>query len=160
MVRKLYPKSVTPDSANSASRSEAIAALTSTFEKSTLARDVNLPRSPKVSPKEDVKEGDAEDEEGLPIYPYERLMTSSTDLVTEIDVTRRETYLSSEEFKEKFGMTKAAFYKFLQHILQIRESMLRNLKETNFSSCKGYHRCIFSCSAPGMLLSILGEQNW
>ncbi|KAL2482931.1 Villin-4 [Forsythia ovata] len=137
MVRKLYPKSVTPDSANSASRSEAIAALSSTFEKSTLARDVNLPRSPQVSPKvpkpnpetnlrenseeapkhkpetiqEDVKEGDAEDEEGIPIYPYERLMTSSTDLVTEIDVTRRETYLSSDEFKEKFGMTKAAFYK-------------------------------------------------
>ncbi|CAA2983914.1 villin-4-like [Olea europaea subsp. europaea] len=123
MIRKLYPKSVTPDSVNSASRSAAIAALSSTFEKKTLARDVNLPRSPKggnseESPKpkpetiqEDVKEGDAEDEEGLPIYPYERITTLSTDPVTEIDVTKRETYLSSEEFKEKFGMTKAAFYK-------------------------------------------------
>ncbi|CAI9754770.1 unnamed protein product [Fraxinus pennsylvanica] len=137
MIRKLYPKSVTPDSANSASRSAAIAALSATFEKKPLARDINLPRSPKVSPKvpkpnsetnlaenseespkhkpetiqEDVKEGDAEDEEGLPIYPYERIITSSTDPVTEIDLTRRETYLSSEEFKEKFGMTKAAFYK-------------------------------------------------
>lgn len=47
MIGKLYPKSVTPDSVNSASRSAAIAALSSTFEKKTLARDVNLPRSPK-----------------------------------------------------------------------------------------------------------------
>ncbi|KAK6942445.1 Gelsolin-like domain, partial [Dillenia turbinata] len=60
---------------------------------------------------EDVKEGEAEDEEGLPLYPYERLKTSSTDPVTEIDVTKRETYLSSAEFREKFGMAKDAFYK-------------------------------------------------
>lgn len=39
---------------------------------------------------EDVKEGEAEDEEGLPIYPYERLKTSSADPITEIDVTKRE----------------------------------------------------------------------
>lgn len=39
---------------------------------------------------EDVKECEAEDEEGLPIFPYERLKTSSTDPVTEIDVTKRE----------------------------------------------------------------------
>lgn len=89
--------------------------------------------------KEDVKEGEAGDEEGLPIYPYERLKTNSTNPVTEIDVTKREvnckqlaihyikqtfmelflgicvyclqTYLSSAEFKEKFGMAKDAFYK-------------------------------------------------
>ena len=41
---------------------------------------------------EDVKEGEAEDEEGLPIYPYERLKISSQDPVTEIDVTKREVF--------------------------------------------------------------------
>lgn len=60
---------------------------------------------------EDVKEGEAEDEDGLPIYPYDRLKTTSTDPVAEIDVTKRETYLSSAEFREKFGMTKDAFSK-------------------------------------------------
>ncbi|KAK9274850.1 hypothetical protein L1049_022104 [Liquidambar formosana] len=135
VVRKLYPKSVTPDSAKLASRSSAIAALTAGFEKPP-ARETLIPRSVKVSPEapkpkpeanskentmssriealtiqEDVKEGEAEDEEGLPIHPYERLKISSTDPVTEIDVTKRETYLSTEEFREKFGMAKDAFYK-------------------------------------------------
>lgn len=41
---------------------------------------------------EDVKEDEAEDEEGLPIYPYERLKITSTDPVTDIDVTKREVY--------------------------------------------------------------------
>lgn len=134
VVRKPYPKSVTPDSAKLASRSAAIASLTSTFEQPP--KEPIIPRTVKASPvapkpkpetdskensmssriealtiKEDVKEGEAEDDEGLPIHPYERLKTSSTDPVTEIDVTKRETYLSSEEFREKFGMTKDAFYK-------------------------------------------------
>lgn len=39
---------------------------------------------------EDVKEGEAEDDEGLPIYPYERLKTTSSDPISEIDVTKRE----------------------------------------------------------------------
>ncbi|KAK9989703.1 hypothetical protein SO802_029942 [Lithocarpus litseifolius] len=141
VVRKLYPRSVTPDSAKLASKSAAIAALTATFEQPPPAREVIMPRSVKVSPEaikpkpkpkpetnnnkensmssriesltiqEDVKEGEAEDDEGLPIYPYERLKISSTDPATEIDVTKRETYLSSEEFREKFGMGKDAFYK-------------------------------------------------
>ncbi|KAG8651787.1 hypothetical protein MANES_06G021432v8 [Manihot esculenta] len=137
VVRKIYPKSGSPDSAKMASKSTAIAALTATFEKPPPARQVIMPRSvkvPKSTPekstpelnnkensmssriesltiKEDVKEGEAGDEEGLPIYPYERLKTNSTDPVTEIDVTKRETYLSSAEFKEKFGMAKDAFYK-------------------------------------------------
>ncbi|KAF4390902.1 hypothetical protein F8388_005715 [Cannabis sativa] len=136
MARKIYPKSVTPDAATLASKSEAIAALTASFEKTAPPRETMIPRSVKLSPKaaepkidtnnkensmssriesltiqEDVKEGDAEDEEGLPIHPYDRLKTTSTDPVTDIDVTKRETYLSSVEFKEKFGMTKEAFYK-------------------------------------------------
>lgn len=136
-VRKLYPKSVTPDQSKLASRSAAIAALTSSFQKPTLENNVPKPQkaSPIQSPtsksesssrdgsgsmssriesltiEEDIKEGEAEDEEGLPIYPYDRLRTTSSDPVTEIDMTKRETYLSSEEFRAKFGMPKDAFYK-------------------------------------------------
>ncbi|KAF5742910.1 Villin 4 isoform 2 [Tripterygium wilfordii] len=135
VVRKIYPKSVTPNSAERPSKSSAIAALTSSFEQPPPARGSLIPRSVKGSPeapktpdsnskenpmssriesltiKEDVKEGEAEDDDGLPIYPYERLKINSTDPITEIDVTKRETYLSSEEFSEKFGMAKVAFYK-------------------------------------------------
>ncbi|KAL3629767.1 Villin-4 [Castilleja foliolosa] len=139
IVRKIYPKSVTPDSGKLPSRSAAIASLTSTFEQPPPARQFIIPRSPKVvSPEvpkprtetvsrqnsvdelkllkpepiqEDVKENEAEDDEGLPIYPYDRLNTLSTDPVPDIDVTKRETYLSSAEFKEKFRMAKDMFYK-------------------------------------------------
>ncbi|XP_022755879.1 villin-1 isoform X2 [Durio zibethinus] len=45
------------------------------------------------------------------IYPYQRLTVVSTDPVSDIDVTKREAYLSQEEFAEKFGMPKGAFYK-------------------------------------------------
>ncbi|KAI0488743.1 hypothetical protein KFK09_028582 [Dendrobium nobile] len=135
VVRKLYPKSITPDSpANVAPKAEAIAALTATFERPT---QTMIPKMTKVSPvtstkksetnskesvnvmnsrieslsiQEDVKEGEAEDDQG-PIFPYERLKTTSSNPVSEIDITKRETYLSSVEFKEKFGMTKNAFYK-------------------------------------------------
>ncbi|XP_058723366.1 villin-4-like [Vicia villosa] len=136
VIRKLYPKSTTPDSAILASKSKAIAALTSSFEQPPSARESMIPRAVKVSPvtpksnpdkndkensvsgrvesltiEEDVKEGEAEDEEGLLIHPYERLKITSIDPVPDIDVTKRETYLSSAEFKEKFGMSKDAFYK-------------------------------------------------
>ncbi|KAJ6742869.1 VILLIN-3-LIKE [Salix viminalis] len=136
VVRKVYPRSVSPDSAKLASKSAAIAALTTTFEQPPPARQVIMPRSvkasleaPKSTPEsnskensmssriesltiqEDVKEDEAEDEEGLPIYPYERLKVISSDPATEIDVTKRETYLSAVEFREKFGMAKDAFYK-------------------------------------------------
>ncbi|KAL3819575.1 hypothetical protein ACJIZ3_005480 [Penstemon smallii] len=137
MVRKLFPKSVTPDPEKLASRSAAIAALTAGFEQPPPARDLIIPRSLKVNrdvpkpkpevisredsgealkPKpetieEDVKEDEVEDDEGLPVHPYERLTTTSTDPAEDIDVTKRETYLSAEEFTEKFGMTKVVFYK-------------------------------------------------
>jgi len=39
---------------------------------------------------EDAKEGEAEDDEGLPVYPHERVNTASTDPVEDIDVTKRE----------------------------------------------------------------------
>ncbi|KAJ6844880.1 villin-5-like isoform X2 [Iris pallida] len=137
VVRKLYPKSITPDSAKLAPKSAARSALTSSFESPRPTFGM-IPKSLKVSPEankpkpeannkhgvtsmpsriesltiqEDAKENEDEDEEGLPIFPYERLKVNSPDPVTEIDVTKRETYLSSVEFKEKFGMTKDAFYK-------------------------------------------------
>ncbi|PKA49474.1 Villin-4 [Apostasia shenzhenica] len=59
---------------------------------------------------DDTKELQPEDE-GLQTFPYEGLITSSTDPVAGIDVTKREAYLSSAEFKEKFNMPKSAFYK-------------------------------------------------
>ncbi|ERN07385.1 villin-4 isoform X2 [Amborella trichopoda] len=137
VVRKLYPKSVTPDSIKLAPRSTAIAALTTTFDQpqqSTPSRTPPKEPSPKtpktpselngkensnsmssrieaLTIQEDVKEGEAEDEEGLPMYPYERLKINSPEPVSDIDVTKRETYLSSAEFREKFGMTKEGFYK-------------------------------------------------
>jgi gelsolin len=44
MIRKLYPKSVTPDSSSAASKSSSISRLTSTFERPS-ARDSLIPRS-------------------------------------------------------------------------------------------------------------------
>lgn len=39
---------------------------------------------------EDVKEGEAEDEEGLTIHPYESLTTLSSNPAPDIDITKRE----------------------------------------------------------------------
>ncbi|XP_019462577.1 PREDICTED: villin-4-like isoform X1 [Lupinus angustifolius] len=137
MIRKLYPKSMSPDSIKLAPKAAAIAQLTSTFEQPPSARDTLIPRSlrassdaSKSSPnkneqdedsmnsriesftiQEDVKEGESEDDEGLPVYPHDRVNTASEDPVTDIDVTRREAYLSVSEFKEKLGMAKNEFYK-------------------------------------------------
>uniref|UniRef100_A0A0D9X5Q1 HP domain-containing protein n=1 Tax=Leersia perrieri TaxID=77586 RepID=A0A0D9X5Q1_9ORYZ len=129
VVKKLYPKSVTPDSSNAPSKSPATAAITGSFDRPKSVKDGSELEKPKqeedakegvntmtsrvdsLTINEDVKENEPEDDEGLPVYPYDRLRTTSTDPVTEIDVTRRETYLSSAEFKDKFGMTKEAFSK-------------------------------------------------
>ncbi|MED6145064.1 Villin-4 [Stylosanthes scabra] len=112
VVRKLYPKSVTPDSAKAAPKSAAIAALSSSFEQPPSARESMIPRSVKVSLSTNKSSpGTNDKDKENSIYPYERLKITSTDPVTDIDVTKRETYLSSAEFKEKFGMTKDAFYK-------------------------------------------------
>nr|XP_034896606.1 villin-1 isoform X1 [Populus alba] len=56
------------------------------------------------------------------IYPYERLKVNSSDPVTDIDVTKREVYLCDDEFREKFGMRRKAFYelpKWRQNKLKI-----------------------------------------
>ncbi|ONM58013.1 Villin-4 [Zea mays] len=133
VVKKLYPRSVTPDSSNT-SKSSVIAALAGSLDRPSqtpapaFMKDGSESEKPKqegdgkgvhtvatsvesLTINEDVKENEPEDEDGLPIYLYERLKTTAVDPVTEIDVTRRETYLSSTEFREKFGMTKEAFSK-------------------------------------------------
>ncbi|XP_062191990.1 villin-5-like [Phragmites australis] len=133
VVKKLYPKSGTPELSNTSSKSSGIAALTGSLDRPTQTptpksvKDGSESEKPKqeedakegtdtmtsrvesLTINEDVKENEPEDDEGLPVYPYERLKTTATDPITEIDVTRRETYLSLAEFKEKFGMTKDAF---------------------------------------------------
>ncbi|XP_071742121.1 villin-5-like isoform X3 [Rutidosis leptorrhynchoides] len=121
------------DTSRVLSKSRAIASLTASFDKPT--REKLMPRSVKVSSdstakselnskvnvassrkeplpeKEDVKKNEAEDEEGVTVYPYDRITTSSTNPAPDIDVTKREVYLSKAEFKEKFNMTKEAFNK-------------------------------------------------
>ncbi|KAL0772207.1 hypothetical protein Bca101_037358 [Brassica carinata] len=131
VVRKLYPRSVTPDSARLAPNVDLLSFVG--HEASPKTPESPAPESSskgKEEKKENDKEGEKSmsskivsltiqadakegvvDEEDLPAYPYGRLKTTSPDPVTDIDVTRREAYLSSEEFKEKFGMTKEAFYK-------------------------------------------------
>lgn len=56
-----------------------------------------------VTIQEDTKEGEIEDEEGLTLYPYERLTTSSTDPASDIDILKREVsflqLLSNKKFK-------------------------------------------------------------
>lgn len=41
---------------------------------------------------EDMQEGETEEDENLPVYPYERLKIGSSDPVPDIDVTKREVY--------------------------------------------------------------------
>ncbi|KAJ6846957.1 villin-5-like isoform X2 [Iris pallida] len=128
VVRKLYPKSITPDSAKvAAPKSAAIASFAASFESPKPSISM-IPKSLKVSPEtnkstpeanakqgitsmssriesltiqEDVKEDEAEDEEGLPVFPYERLKINSPDPVTEIDIAKREV----NQTKHKFSNT-------------------------------------------------------
>jgi gelsolin len=128
ITRRIYPKSGTPsafsdndDSAKLASRpkitfqSAPLASNNRSLKEEVPKQKLELQRTNSNATsetiQEDTKESEVEDEEGLQIHPYERLKTSSTDPATDIDVTKRETYLSMEEFKVKFGMTKDAFSK-------------------------------------------------
>ncbi|KAH0937530.1 hypothetical protein HID58_004991 [Brassica napus] len=129
LVRKLYPKSLAPDLTP---RSAAFAARTALFEKSRPtpqetpsslgpSEDTNEAEEPKMtedesmsSIREDSKEEEEaeEEESSLPTFPYERLKTDSEDPPpSDIDLTRREAYMSAAEFKEKLEMTKSEFYK-------------------------------------------------
>lgn len=81
------------------------------FSESTLDKD-----SPTGEPSSSSKSTKAiqfnESEAGVSslIYSYEQLRVDSRNPVIGIDVTKREAYLSEEEFQEKFKMTKRAFY--------------------------------------------------
>lgn len=61
---------------------------------------------------EDVKEGEPEDEEGLTLYPYHRLITASTDPAPEIDATKREVQisLSLSLFPSSFPLFPSSFH--------------------------------------------------
>lgn len=59
----------------------------------TISRENSASKPKPVTIEEDVKEGEVEDEEGLTVYPYERLKITSTDPVKEIDVTKREVFI-------------------------------------------------------------------
>lgn len=51
--------------------------------------------------KEDAKEEEgAEDEEGMVVYPYDRLKTSSDDPITDIDITKREVQILPSYFTQ------------------------------------------------------------
>lgn len=50
------------------------------------------------TPVKDVKEAEAEDEEGTIIYPYECVKTTSTDPVKDIDITKREVCCISSDY--------------------------------------------------------------
>ncbi|KAL4371363.1 hypothetical protein AHAS_Ahas06G0158300 [Arachis hypogaea] len=108
IVRKVYPKSGTANlntlSLGLGSKSSAIARLTSSFEMPS-ARGKLIPQSLRVTsntlksnPKrsdsedsmssgleslteEDAKEGEADDDEGLPVYPYDSVNTASSNPV-------------------------------------------------------------------------------
>ncbi|KAJ4791689.1 hypothetical protein LUZ62_042935 [Rhynchospora pubera] len=56
------------------------------------------------------QEETAEANGGETTFSYDRLRSKSTNPVRGIDYKRRETYLSDEEFKKVFGLTKEAFY--------------------------------------------------
>ncbi|XP_054792642.1 villin-1 isoform X2 [Prosopis cineraria] len=77
----------------------------------------NSPGSPAMEPNassgtiESFQRNGNNNRENLPTHPYDRLRVISSNPVVGINVTIREAYLSDEEFREKFGMTKAAFYK-------------------------------------------------
>lgn len=64
---------------------------------------VNPMSSRRYSPtiKEDSKDSEAEADEGVTIYPYDRLTTSSTNPAPDIDVTKREVRFFLNHLLEK-----------------------------------------------------------
>lgn len=62
---------------------------------------------------EDVKEGEADDDEGLSTHPYERLTILSTNPVAEIDVTKREVCVS-----ETLLLSELKVYNIEKHVTE------------------------------------------
>ncbi|KAI5011210.1 hypothetical protein ZWY2020_013347 [Hordeum vulgare] len=111
-VKKLFPKSTGPDT----SKEAAISELTSSLEgplKRTIPKSVKAGHEAGKAIQEEDGAGDdeAESDEGRTVFPYERLVTTSEDPAPDIDITKREIYLSAAEFSEKLGMRRTAFYR-------------------------------------------------
>lgn len=80
---------------------------------------------------EDVKENEVEDEEGLTLYPYERLITGSTDPAPDIDVTKREVLFSKmlcPRKRELFSIVKITKTLFFCRHTCLQLSSGRNLE--------------------------------
>ncbi|GJV50106.1 villin-1 isoform X1 [Tanacetum coccineum] len=71
----------------------------------SISREVDFRAS-----KESGSNGQGQSNANLPNYPYDRVKINSHDPVPDIDITKREAYLSEDEFQEKFSMLKGAFY--------------------------------------------------
>ncbi|KMZ55951.1 Villin-3 [Zostera marina] len=107
--KKLFPRFLTPNSTKITSpRSDMISTFTSTLE--TPTENFTLSSNANES-QPGVQEDATDDDEGFPIIPYERLKTDSANPISEIDSSKRESYLSSVEFKGVFGMNKRSFMK-------------------------------------------------
>ncbi|PWZ36575.1 Villin-4 [Zea mays] len=114
VVRKPFSKSGCPEHSRVSPKKSAISSLTRSFEghmKSTIPKSVKEKATQEEGATSGANENKQEDDEGRVIYPYERLTTTAEDPAPDIDVTKRETYLSSAEFKDKFNMIRAEFYK-------------------------------------------------
>uniref|UniRef100_A0ACD5UV88 Uncharacterized protein n=2 Tax=Avena sativa TaxID=4498 RepID=A0ACD5UV88_AVESA len=105
-IKKLFPKSTGPET----SKQTAISELTSSLE-GPLRSSIPKHLRDKAIQEDTGGEDEAEDDEGRTIHPYERVTTTSADPAPDIDITKREIYLSISEFRDKFGMSRAAFYR-------------------------------------------------
>jgi gelsolin len=100
----LIPKSIkaSPDANKPQSEASKPKSEVNAKESSTPAAKDGKTVAPTIQ--EDVKEGQPEDEEGLPVFPYDRLRTSSTNPATDIDHSRREvSYCSCSDTYHIFG---------------------------------------------------------
>ncbi|XP_058109143.1 villin-1 isoform X2 [Magnolia sinica] len=119
VARKLFP-GATPDRSAGNEASTALHQKNTQLSRFLKCRDESLGSSPVTEEQNSSLEkframtipGDegSETDSKLKTFPYDRLKVTSDNPITGIDMTKREAYLSDEEFQEKFGMTKKAFY--------------------------------------------------
>ncbi|KAH7293292.1 hypothetical protein KP509_28G019500 [Ceratopteris richardii] len=82
-----------------------------TTKEAKLVETLELKNGEESSPKQpiealkDVKNGDVK------YYPYERLKVSSSNPISGIDSSKREAYLSNQDFQDTFRMDRETFYK-------------------------------------------------
>ncbi|XP_077238711.1 villin-like 1 [Tasmannia lanceolata] len=117
VIRKLFPGSPDSGATNEPSMDSFMRGPLSPFQQpkdvsleSQLATEEDLSSNFEKIHVMTVAGNGAEVDDDLKNFPYERLKVTAENPMTGIDVTKREAYLSKEEFQEKFGMTKKAFY--------------------------------------------------